>query len=297
MIKNLFSRPVASVLALSLCSGLAVHAATPILEYDFNDSGTSTSSSGSTSYELEMYDSGGTSSAADLHGNSGSGVSGLAGDYAFDNTDATGMGTNGVGGAARGTGILSDLSGLQSLTITGWFNAASLITDYPNILGNIEDGEKGFLLTGNNGRLSLQVNTSAYVSGGGVYNTTNEWVFFAVSYDGTVSSDNLTYYVGDMNTSVTVETLRSLDQGAIAGSANPFTIGNVATGSTIRPFDGLLDDIAIYGSKLDASGVLSLSEIEQIRLSSIPEPSATSGLIGCGVLVMVLCARREASRE
>src|SRR5215217_7435617 len=91
-----FLAGLASTVALS---GFAWGAA-PIVEYRFNGTGTSAASTGNDTTSVNFFD--GTNSPANLYGPAGSGVSGQAGDLAFDNRASTGMGSgtsnNFVGG-------------------------------------------------------------------------------------------------------------------------------------------------------------------------------------------------------
>lgn len=72
-------------------------------------------------------------------------------------------------------------------------------------------------------------------------------------------------------------------------SANFGALGNVydtrlSVGSfndRSQAFKGLIDDIRIYGSYTDNSGVLSVSQVNAVRAELIPEPS-TMFLLGVG---------------
>lgn len=275
-----------------------LHAQTLILDYDFNQvtgGGTSAPSTGSTTTSLNLYDSAGTQT--NLHGAAGSGVSGAAGDLAFDNSASTGMGSGGTGGRAQ-SGNISTINSLQSFTLTGWFKTGSTTPIGANafLINNQSGTTDGFrLYSGSTGSLALNVNGAAVTSSGAsTYAATEAWVFFAVTYDGTLSSNNVKFYVGNTSAAASLNVTRSLAQGIASANSGGFALGNVLN-SNIRPFDGYLDNISVYGSQTDGSGVLSLAQIESVRQADlVPEP-ASLAFLGCGAgLLAAVCRRRGA---
>ena len=104
--------------------------------------------------------------------------------------------------------------------------------------------------------------------------TPENWVFFAVTYDGTITANNLTYYFGNASQEATNDLTLTYNQGVIA-QTGPLTIGNQNTvggnpskaggepnGSQWR---GLMDEIKIYNK------VLTLEEIRAAQMSpSLP---------------------------
>ena len=201
------------------------------------------------------------------------GVSGIHGDYAFNLTGATGMGAAqpgatgpaGVGGNA--SACHKALSRLSSFTISGWIKPDVTLAAAARIVSS----SQLTLMAGGEDRLALKVNgTTASVPSDAVYGDVGSWIFFAVTYDSTREAGNVVYYVGS----------RAADSLAIAGTSslavgplNPFKgtvmIGNnVVNGPGARPFKGLMDNIAIYGSRDDASGALAREKIEAIRAAA-----------------------------
>jgi hypothetical protein len=71
--------------------------------------------------------------------------------------------------------------------------------------------------------------------------------------------------------------------GTLVGNTNDFRVGAQST-STISP-PVLIDDVRVY------SGVLTMGDLETIRLSNIPEPSVAA-LLGGGVLALFFARRR-----
>src|SRR3990167_2976306 len=82
---------------LILYLGQTVQAQTAILEYKFDETGTTAPSTGSNVTAVTLRNSAGA--ATDLHSADSLGVSGLTGDRAFDNTASSSMG--GSGGRAE----------------------------------------------------------------------------------------------------------------------------------------------------------------------------------------------------
>lgn len=269
---------------------------TPLLEYNFNQivgGGTTAPSTGSSASDLTLYNSSGV--ATNLHGADGSGVSGLTGDLAFDNSASSGMGSAGTGGRAQTAATVASVNTLKSFTLTGWFKTADATSISGNaaLINNQSGASDGFrVYSSGSGVLALNVNGSGVTSTSTTaYAATQSWVFFAVTYDGTSSLNNVKFYVGSTSSATQLNVTRTLDQGTTNNNTSGLSVGNLS-GANVRAFDGLLDDINIYGSQADSFGVLSLSQIEAIRLSSIPEPTVL-GLTMAASVVMLAARRRS----
>ena len=184
------------------------------------------------------------------------GVSGMPGDRAFDNTASTGMGkgyTGGVGEVPAAT-----IGTLESLTFQCWFYVA---TPIDNLARFLEDTR--LTLTANAGSLTLQVNGTS-VTSSAAYGQTNQWVFFAVTYDGSKTANNVVFYMGTKTSpAVPVELPLSLNGGSVIQD-HILAIGNYNNGN-IRPLDGLMDDVRLFGSATDGSGVQTQAQLEAIR--------------------------------
>ncbi|EMI28449.1 choice-of-anchor Q domain-containing protein [Rhodopirellula europaea] len=244
-----------------------------LLAYSFDGSGTSATPQGTAAGapELNFIANGGA--AADLRGGPGSGVSGAADDFAFDNTAS-----NGITGASRGEHA-ADFDGIDALdafTLSGWFMLPSTATES---IGRqdalIENGviassgtPSGFRLRGgdraDSGTLQLTVNGRSAVESSDAYTEIGEYVFFAVSYDGTATEENVKFYKGTVGSGVQLVDTFSLDAGPVVNENIPLTIGVTQTsGLTLNPFNGLLDNIRIDSSAVD------VSQLESIRFGAI----------------------------
>ena len=249
----------------------------PILEFTFNETGVNAFSTGSeTNAAIFLV---GSSTVRDLHSADTRGVSGLPGDRAFDNSISSGMGSAGSGGRAT----ISDtdgVDGLLSLTLQGWFEAEGAgLTDLARLISK-QSSATGFLLLGTGGNLSLEINNVGTTSTGVHYADAGIWVFFAVTYDGTASANNVRFYKGTRTNVVTLVETRTLNQGRALENSGAITIGNAnSDGSLMRPFDGWLDNFRVFGNSINSSGALSLQQLEFLRskdVQNVSDPIALS---------------------
>jgi hypothetical protein len=205
------------------------------------------------------------------------------------------MGANGEGGRADKTAAFPSTSSLTSFTIQGWYQTDStaaigagarlMETNTFNLRGN--DG------VANSGRLVIQVNGSNLPSALNTFTETESWVFFAVTYDGTATTNNVNFYKGSLTGAVANMGTHTLNQGT-TGINDKLTIGGQLNVNT-RSFDGLMDNFRLFGTTSGSGGVLTQTELENFRaMDVIPEPSSLV-LIGIGALSMVLLIRRRHS--
>lgn len=190
------------------------------------------------------------------------GVTGQDGDHAYDLSGTAGMGVG--NGKFAYTRDLDSIDGLLSFTLTGCFK-----TDVGETLGkNVElfKTKKLKLTSVNNGHLKLFVDSEleldSVTSSKADWNNVNSWTHFAVSYDGTRSVRNVKFYKATINSAVILSSTETLDRKSVnIGGAQRLYISN-----QFRPFDGYLDNMRIYGSKIDSSGALTTAQLEeQIR--------------------------------
>ena len=136
--------------------------------------------------------------------------------------------------------------------------------------------------------MQLEINNHGPFTSGNRYVDIGEWVFFAVTYDGTASTNNALFYKGSRTSPVALAQKLTINQGRALANSNPVVIGNASADGTLsRPFDGWLDNFRVFGSKTDSSGVLSLQQLESWRnkdvqnLSDLPTVTLlqTNGLV------------------
>lgn len=203
----------------------------------------------------------------------GKGVSEKPGDHAFDLTTADGMGattpnSTGPAGVVWSNAYgLTSLSGLSSFTLSGWIKPTAAVNRSARIVAS----PTITLMAGVENRLSLQVNgATSTTQSEPAYDQVGEWMFFAVTYDGTREIDNVTYYVGFTNESSLKEAgVTTIAAGQLKPFTSQFIIGNNSSNSqATRPFMGLIDAIAIHGSKTGSAGALTRDEIEAVRAAA-----------------------------
>jgi hypothetical protein len=174
---------------------------------------------------------------------------------------------------------------MRGFTIAGWLNCANL--DDGAVAHRIAYAlsasfDSGFDLTVlNNGALRLGVNQPAdfgLASAGSLSQDWNvrvtNWVFFAVTYDGTQTADNLVYYLGSSLQAVVADSTHSYARGQVPGSG-PLTVGNFgsshfarnSTGSSSSAFRGLIDELNIFNR------VLALAEIQALQKAPGYQPA------------------------
>jgi len=231
-----------------------------LFEFTFNDAGPTTQMTERSALDWTLSFQNQDGSPADLHGSLGSGVSGQPFDRAFDNTASTGMGSGESGG--RATVATASLPECQSFTLSGWLRTAAVpIGGFARIFyWDATDQIYGRM----NGVLRLAVNSEG-VNSEAAFLPTNEWVFFAATYDGTLTQDNVRFYHGSLTQPVTAGAPQTLPAGALQVGGGPFTIGNNSPDSTpTQPFDGWLDNFRMHGGT-GHSGLLALAELESLR--------------------------------
>jgi hypothetical protein len=264
------------LLSALLIEPVASHAQSALIQFRFTEStGTSVTNTGSL---------GGTGTVVGALGSAG--VSDLAGDYSFNNTGATGMGSLGTTG-----GITASVSAMgtakKSLTLQGWFKSGTVIGNGARLLDNYSVADvKGFALRGpssgeNAGALYFLADGQTVNSGANTYGDTNGWVFFAVTYDYSsgVNSNNVKFYKGTPTSPVvqvgTAQTFGINVQSIDATTTTNLSVGNYAN---IRPYDGYLDNIRVYGDTTTGAGALTLAQLEVLRQADVANAAKTAGV-------------------
>ncbi|MFA6961648.1 MAG: GDSL-type esterase/lipase family protein [Opitutaceae bacterium] len=251
----------------------------PLVAYSFNEGSGTSSSPQNAVIAVPLQFSDPSTGPVSLFGPSGGGLSGKPGDYALDMGATTnGMGVKGTPGAvARFPVAGTAISGLTSFTISGWIRAASPLDGGARLVECIDPLQNGFLLMTSPGALVLSVNkkqTSSWAKTNGeeLLRLTDTWVFFAVSYNGTKTSDNVVFYIGTQSLAPTILAVKSNDAGPVTAlnRHGTLSVGNNSDG--IRPFHGALDNIALHGSSVDATGALTAEQIKVIYNSARSTP-------------------------
>lgn len=289
MKSTLFS--IAVIAAASLfCSGLSSQAS-PLLRYEFSQTGAVQESTGSASLSLTTHStltetpdyirtlptggpSVGTSNVLDF-------TSGATAPYKPAMTATISAGEE--------HSFLT--SGLGSFTITAWVSNLNAKVDRRRIFfltGGSTRAIDLFLASGTNGNvISLAVAGSATesperiaTSQQSVYvpNQSAEWYFIAVSYDATTGT--VSFYSGAHDDLLNLSTATLLNKSGevytMPTNSTSLSIGNSAIGASGN-FDGYLSDVRFYGEALNQQS------IENIH--AIPEAS-TGVAISLGLVLL-----------
>ena len=290
-------------LAALLLSGTMLHASTPTnaaVEMTFSEgTGTSTTNSGYLA-GLATLDPGTTT-------NGFPGFTNLVpvGVYAPTGNDyALNMGLIDTTGGGRAVDLTTyngpsgTLGAFPQLTVCGWLNANDPnVGSGGNRIAFALEGPGGLgfdLVQRYNGSLSLIINQYNDSSPNSSYNMvgidpntgTNNWTFFAVTYDPKLGSGQVKYYFGRANKLAGFD----IDRTYIGGVPPPpyitgdidftgsLTVGNfssvegarTATGTGSRTYRGLIDQLRIY------TNALNIDEIQQAQLEApVPAVPAT----------------------
>ncbi len=270
---------------LALATSVCVSQAQPALLVRFpctNTDGLATlasdTSSGGANLTLNMLNNAGM--AANFEGSPGGGVSGLGVALDFStNGDFTINAAPSEEGANAGSGPIAENTGSTALnfgtlgayTATIWFNANSQM---PNSGGNDDLGPRIFIL-GPNGATdkavansvsiywqqwnevaatinTTEINAPTYAT----FVPTNQWLFFALTYNGTTA----TLWTGTAGSPAVAVTTETVSGGSITlnnAGGSVLMMGN--RGNLGRPFDGWIDDFRFY------SGAATSNQVEDIR--------------------------------
>ena len=253
--KTLLPAAISLALPLTLCA----EAPQPLFFFDFNTPGKVEANKGSDPASLVFRSA--DRQEADLHGPAGSGLTGAPTDLALDNSTATAMGKDGVGGLAS---VKTAQLSAHSFTVTGWIKAEGdrPVADGARLVEMVSPAG-GFFVFGDasDGTLATIINSNSVPSEKDAYAAAGSWIFFAVSYDG--GTQTVVYYIGSPTDAVTEAGSKNVPAGVLADVKAPLMLLN--SGNFERPFKGWMDNFRLFTSENDSSGVLSLDQLEAIR--------------------------------
>ena len=262
---------LATIIICLLIFSISSYGKEPILEYLFDEIGMFAYSTGSDKTPLVLINN--RSTEEDLHSEGGMGVSGSPNDRAFDNYSWCHPHQGGIA-LADSEELATKIAGLKSLTIQGWFFTDEIQASYLTPKGGLNEAPivRGpFMLDMSQSiediRLRFRVATNRAISGVG-YAKTKEWVFFAATYDKTKRSQNVNFYIGTKAQPVTLVSTTTLIVELREDLL--FQLGGHTPGG-VGMFYGLLDNIRLYGSDTDATGVLTLGELEKLRINDLSQ--------------------------
>jgi len=262
-----------AIILFSICS-INGFGKEPILEYLFNEDGSYAYSTGSDNTPLVLKTNTGT---ADLHTEGGFGVSGSLNDRAFDNYSWYEPSSE-PGGLAMHEELNSIISELQSVTVQGWFKTDRAPASYVGKTGTHNEATliRGpfMLVMVNNSNIILRFRVGNNGPTSLPCTILNEWVFFSITYDKTKPTNNINFYVGTKTQPVELVSTHTSE----INFRTDLIFGVGALNPGYGMFYGFLDNIRLYGSSTDGSGVLTAEDLELIRANDIilfPDPVAS----------------------
>jgi hypothetical protein len=192
------------------------------------------------------------------------------------------------GWAQADDAVMAELRGLRSFTVLGWLKPESLTTGSGGnrILFCLNHDRSGIdLVCHEDGRLRLAVNQWPDAiqndSSAGKLRI-GKWTFFAVTYDATVSRDNVAWYFSPPmdkpgTAVVALDRRTSHNGGAVAADAGPLAVGNFnATMHSYgldRQFRGEIRALQLFGSRVGERGALTLKAIQgHLPQKPLPAP-------------------------
>jgi hypothetical protein len=210
-----------------------------------------------------------------------------------NNISSVDFGSIAAGQGGRAVDLAGGISGsgvgpMKAFTLTGWLNCRNLQVGPGGnrvLCAHAFGADPGFdLVQNDDGTLQLGVNSWADWPAAGPRSSAqkvtadpaaggNNWVFFAVTYDGTLGSDNLNYYFGSPSQAAALDVAATYAQGVFT-SSGAFTVGNLnpadgarnATGGDSRCFRGLIDEVQVFNK------ALSLSEVQAVQVAPAYRP-------------------------
>ena len=277
MLRKIAPRQLLAAAVLLVCASGQSHGGL-LLQYKFNEgSGTTAADSGTGSPANAIV--------------TGSWVSSSPGIAYASSVSTVGMVNSGSSNAAISTSSnLSKISSMRDVTFTGWVNLAAKPS---NFFGLFSTGTTGIpsnvWFSGSGNGLGLN-----FTGGDSASNNTNDafplntWVFFAVTYDGDVSTNNVNYYTGTQTGTVSrLGTTVSYAAGTTQSNVTVLEIAGRPGTTLARTPSGYFSDFRIYNE------VLSSSALEAVRVEAlVPEPSSFA-LLAAGFGALVLFRRRR----
>lgn len=257
-----WSPPFSAVVVVALGLSQAVAAESPILEFRLNSSEMPGESTGTTPASLEEI------SGIAFVSDDGLGTSGQPGDRAVDYTDATRMGgTESSPGSGKAVFVpMSELPRtLESFTIQGWYKT---LGEHPGNYARLLDCPRmGILLAPEGLQFSLYpgaMGQSLAVCDEDLFYQEGKWVFWAISYDGVGTANQVRFYYGSEDEDVREVGAFTVPGGVVRHSGNGSLVwGNREAGD--RPLQGLMDNLRFWGAEQGEGGVLGLDDLEAVR--------------------------------
>jgi hypothetical protein len=278
-----------TVVLFCLTTVLGLHAQTPALEFNFEDTGTKTQDPVS-GRKLDLVNSFGV--AADLHGADGSGV------YGFGQALDLRSGTYSAGPLASSVGNTNiNFGTVTNFTVTMWIKpkysmwstdkclffalGANGTSDYgeANSISLRCNGDSGWQLHNHKTAVTAKIGTN----GTSTSNPwlcdmpTNQWVFIAMTYDGA----NFSFYRGTENDALTLQASESgpawSNLSVNVGSSYSMLVGNNLARN--RTFLGQMDDVRFYIQACTPTALEIVRQLGAFQIGLYKPDANTTGVL------------------
>jgi hypothetical protein len=246
----------------SVLSGPGLLAESPLLHYTFKrEPGQSTD---------RVADASGNRRDAYVSGMAKLPAPSAANSYPCLDNSASEMGASAPesGGSLRYDG--PGLGALTSFTVTLWYKTVrgQSLTQGTRLFEFLNVGRQPLLLAASSaeGNLSFNEENRRIVANGtanGLVQAQNEWIFIAVTHDGTSRQENTRLYVGAEDTPLTLIAVSDI-QRPLWNAAGQVSLIFGANETNGRALAGWLDDIRIYGDALNPAGALSPMALQTV---------------------------------
>ncbi len=197
----------------------------------------------------------------------------------------------GTGSRYLEANVGTNFDGLDQMTFTFWVNLQANPAENDRFVSTLQASSlDGFDIrttaddTASSFQLSYNVNTTNSPATSNSFSANNSWTFIAVSYDGTLGSDQVKYYSG--TESVAASFLNASSETGSLDTSSLLRIGSTPASGADRTPSAYFSDVRVY------SGVLDANAIDGVRSSVIPEPGTYAMIAGLFGLAYVMVRRR-----
>jgi hypothetical protein len=165
------------------------------------------------------------------------------------------------------------LNGITNFTITTWLNLRADAAANDRLIDKVStSGGFGWRIIASTAgsisassfSLALQITLNSEVDLGANLGADHQWVFLAVTYDGTSASGNVKFYRDDTNNGVGLLGTASRSGGAVPDTTSELRIGSTPASPSDRTPPAWFDDVRVF------STVLSQADLEVVRQEAVP---------------------------
>ncbi|HOX02128.1 MAG TPA: hypothetical protein P5555_07040 [Candidatus Paceibacterota bacterium] len=173
---------------------------------------------------------------------------------------------------------LNDLG--NTITLTWWMNLKALPAQSDRVVEKLSSsagfGVRFSAPGATTTTVALGVNTTSGAAASPTISSLDTWIFCAVTYDGSKTSQNAQWFMGSQTSPVSVSSLATYNRGPINNTTNAFRVGSTPASSSDRTPPAWFDDVRVYNA------VLPMAAIEQIRIEGGGTAPSTPSVLSFG---------------